>query len=658
MTSPNLSLNSSGKSRKSNQLHTSRNQVFSPRANKFARLVGAFILFLCFVSVGFAATSSVSATGVTSPSGTLWLPGQLGGHLWIADHTSGLCRLDPTAPGSATPLAINSATCNLAASSPGQPDFDSTTNFVYVPDNSSKSQGVWRLIFDPATETVVTDIRLAPTAGLGGNRPSAVAFSHYDGKLYVSFLKNGNISRIATPAGASQIVEAAGSSSDGRRVVGLAFVDWDLYLAEKDQVTRIGCATSTLCKGSCKATAIGVNVATPGALTADDTNRILYTADLTKVYRFTLATSTLDTMSSQGSLNGTNINFQNISAVGLNGSGDLFIGDDPTAGASPSQGHLWMLPAGSQPDVAGGTPPPPAGLAVSTQYAPGVTAPYGPIFLPDSTSIPGSGHMWVADHTLGFCRLDPMMPGVAGTLYGINSATCSLAAVSPGQPSFDAASNSVYFPDTSSKSQGVWRVTFDPVTETVSKPVLLAPGKGLGGNRPVGTALGTDGKLYVSFIKNGSVSRITTPSGSTQTVEAVGSSSDARRVQNLAFIGNDLYLAETAAITRIIGATSAACAGGCKAASFGVAVNVPTAITSDGADKLFVADSTSAYRYTISTATLDIYSTGGTYNGSVLTFSNISGLSLDPSGNLFIGDDPTAGAQTGQGRIWQAGPVQ
>jgi hypothetical protein len=601
-----------------------------------------------------AAPSTIAASGITSPYGSVWLPGSLGGHLWVADHALGFCRLDATAPGSAVPLAINSATCNVSAVSPGQPDFDAASNFVYVPDNSSKSQGVWRLMFDPATETVRTDIRIAPTAGLGSNRPSAVAFSHYDGKLYVSFLKNGNISRITTPNGVSQTVEPVGSSSDGARVSGLAFVDWDLYLVEKTAVTRISCATSLLCKGGCKASPIGVSIASPVALTADDANRVLYIADLSKVYRFTLGTSILDTMSSAGTLNGTNLAYQNINGLGLDAGGNLFIGDDQSAGATAGQGHIWMLAAGSTPDVSGGTPAPPAGLTVSAEYAPSVTAPYGPIFLADSSGTPGSGHMWIADHTQGFCRLDVMMPGVQGSLYGINAATCNRSAVSPGQPSFDVTTNSVYVPDNSSKSQGVWRLTFNPVTETLSKPTLLAAGKGLGGNRPVGTALGVDGKLYVSFLKNGSILRLTTPSGPAQNVESIGSSSDGRRVLNLAFVGNDLYLAETAAISRILGTTSNACTGGCKAASLGINVAVPAALTSDGVDTLFLADATSAYRYTLSTATLDVYSTGGTYNGSILGFSNISGLGLDPAGNLYVGDDPSAGAQIGQGHVWQA----
>src|SRR3954452_10515740 len=102
-----------------------------------AHVAFIFMLALLVLSATFAsaAPSSISASGVTSPSGGLWLPGGLGGHMWIADHALGFCRLDPPAPGSATPLAINSATCNLSAVSPGQSDFDPTTNYVYVPDN-------------------------------------------------------------------------------------------------------------------------------------------------------------------------------------------------------------------------------------------------------------------------------------------------------------------------------------------------------------------------------------------------------------------------------------------------------------------------------------------------------------------------------------------
>ena len=224
-----------------------------------------------------------------------------------------------------------------------------------------------------------------PPGGNSGARTQSSVSSRFQPlrwKALRQFLKNGNISRITTPNGVSQTVEPVGSSSDGARVSALAFVDWDLYLVEKTAVTRIGCATSLLCKGGCKASPIGVSIASPAALTSDDTNRVLYIADLSRVYRFTLGTGVLDTMSSAGTMNGTNLAYQNVNGLGLDANGNLYIGDDPSAGATAGQGHLWMLEAGSAPDVTGGTPAPPAGLTVSAEYAPSVTAPDGPIFYP------------------------------------------------------------------------------------------------------------------------------------------------------------------------------------------------------------------------------------------------------------------------------------
>jgi len=613
-------------------------------------------LILGLIPPAFASDGTLSASGITSPSGTLYLPGALGGHLWISDHTLGFCRLDATAQGSPTPVAINPATCNIKALSPGQAAFDAANNLVYVPDNSSKSQGVWRLRFDPTTETVTTDVLLGPNLNLGILRPASVALAN-DGKLYVSNLKNGNIARIVNPESSVQTLENVGASSDARRVVSIGLLGPDLYLTEKTGITRIAEATSTLCSGNCKAAAIGVSIADPMGLAIDTTNGILYFADLLNVYRFTLGQGTLDTYSMHGNLSGTTTAYDNVSSIGLDPSGNLMVGDDPSAGATPGQGRLWSIAAGSAPDIAGSTPPPPAGLALSTQYGTQMTAPNGVLFLPDASGVPTQGHVWVADHTNGFCRLDPMLPGQQGTLYTVNLSTCNVSAVSPGQPSFDAATNFIYVPDNASNSRGVWRLTFDPVTETVGSPVLLAPNAGLGGNRPSAASLGADGKLYVSFLKNGNISRITTPAGSTQKVEAVGGSSDGRRVLNLAFIGNDLYLAETNTVTRILGATSTACTGGCKAASLGIKIVSPTALISDGVGALFAANSSVTYRYTIGSNVLDTYTSGGSYDGATVSYKNISGLGRDPSGNVYVADDPTAGVSSFQGRVWQTPAV-
>jgi hypothetical protein len=69
----------------------------------YVNLIFTLALVLLSATFASAAPSSISASGVTSPSGPLWLPGGLGGHLWVADHALGFCRLDPTAPGPPPP---------------------------------------------------------------------------------------------------------------------------------------------------------------------------------------------------------------------------------------------------------------------------------------------------------------------------------------------------------------------------------------------------------------------------------------------------------------------------------------------------------------------------------------------------------------------------
>jgi hypothetical protein len=88
------------------------------------------------------------ASGITSPAGLLWLDGSLGGHFWVADHVAGLCRVDG-------PLGSATLThCDTTVKAVGEPAYDPVSHSVYVPDLSAKSQGVWRLTFNPTTETM------------------------------------------------------------------------------------------------------------------------------------------------------------------------------------------------------------------------------------------------------------------------------------------------------------------------------------------------------------------------------------------------------------------------------------------------------------------------------------------------------------------------
>ncbi|MBI2862969.1 MAG: hypothetical protein HYX94_00200 [Chloroflexi bacterium] len=607
----------------------------------------AMVIAIALPNIGptYAATGSLYARLITAPGGGVWM----GAHFWVADHLMGFCRLDAGADGS---FAINQSTCNTAAVSPGQPAYDAANGYVYVPDNSSKSRGVWRLVFDSSTETVGSPVPLAATARLGANRPTATALGP-DGKLYVGFIKNGDIKRLTTPTAAAQTVESVGRTSDGRGVSGMTYVGSDLYLAQGGAVTKIANAPGAT--GGSVAQATPLIATAPTAIVSDGVN-VIYVAetpvDSSSVLRYTISTNTQDIYATRGNMppSGTPTDFKFVSGLSLDSSGNLYVGDDPSDGALSIQGHLWWIAAGSAPEVegtpGGGTPAPPPAPALTdgSPYADQITAPGGGVWM--------GTHYWVADHLMGLCRVDQ---NTDGTL-DINQSTCNTAAVSPGQPSYDAANGYVYVPDNSSKSAGVWRLQFNSTTETVGNPALVAANAGLGGNRPTATALQTDGSLYVGFIKNGDVKRITTPYGVSQTVRTIGRSSDGRGISGLALLGADLYLAEGAAVTKI--AKVANVVSGATAQRTSIVATAPTAIAAGGMDALFVADTPVAVsniiRYTVSVDVQELYAKEGTTGaGATTPFKFVSGLTLDTYGNLYVGDDPSDGASSFQGHIWK-----
>ncbi len=632
-------------------------------------LAALIVMTTSFVMPVYAATGTWYASGLTAPGGQVWL----GNNLWVADHVQGFCRLDAQLSGDS---AINVSTCIPkfdiltgipiidGARSPGQPTAGPLnadgTQFVYVPDNSRQSLGVWRYTFDHVSQTITGSVLLAPTAGLGGNIPTATALGP-DGKLYIGFLKNGNILRLTTPSGTTQLVEQVGQTSDGKGVTGIAFASSTLYLAQ-----RGGFVTKIALPGGAGVKAVLTPITgapSPTAITSDGTD-VLFIADTptidSTIIRYTVSTNTQDIYATMGMFPDlTTTTFKFVSGLSLDPTGNLFIGDDPSSGVQVLQGHIWTIAAGAAPEVAGsGTPPPPPALIAGVLNASGITAPGGSAWLGDALT----GHLWTSDHVQGFCRLDNT--GAINGNFTINVNTCIPkfdpvtgipiidGAISPGQPALDPATNSVYVPDNSRQSKGVWRYTFDPATQTITSSVLLASNAGLGGNTPTATALGADGKLYVGFLKNGNIVRITTPSGASQTVEAFGGTSDGKGVTGIAFVGSDLYLAQRGGFVTRIGP-----AGG-KAVPTPINAASPTAITSDGVNVLFVADTpvlnSNIIRYTISPNSQVIYANMGLMpDGTTKPFQGVSGLSLDPAtARLFVGDDPTQGVQVLQGRIW------
>src|SRR5262245_29170418 len=149
-------------------------------------LLGALALLTVLAGTAFAATGTLYAQSLTAPAGGLWLNGSLGGHLWVSDALLGFCRVDAGAINQG-PCIGGAAIKTGAPVKPGQSAFDPARNLIYVPDLSGKTTGLWRLTFNPATETVSKTEAIATTAGIGTLRPDAAVLVPTTGELIIAF---------------------------------------------------------------------------------------------------------------------------------------------------------------------------------------------------------------------------------------------------------------------------------------------------------------------------------------------------------------------------------------------------------------------------------------------------------------------------------------
>jgi hypothetical protein len=324
-----------------------KNTTLARRGTKLSLAVAGVVAAIAAASPATAAvTGSIVASGLNSPGGTV----QLGTHQWIADHVSGFCRLDPN-PATGK-LAINTATCNTAALSPGQPAFDPATNSVYVPDNSTKGTGVYRLTFNPTTETVRTSALLGSNVIAAGAKPTATALSADGTALYVGSIRSGNIVKITNPATAlaGQVI---GRTSDGRGASGLAIANHSdgtlgssLYLAEGGGVSELDLATG----GVATLTGIVPQTVVGGKAIAWETldvvaasPDVLYVAKWAPhdfgpkvtIAQYTLSTGTgIDYSTTYTAPDGKPQPWTTVTDLTLNPAGGLFVSHDPTNGGT------------------------------------------------------------------------------------------------------------------------------------------------------------------------------------------------------------------------------------------------------------------------------------------------------------------------------------
>ena len=149
--------------------------------------------------------------------------------------------------------------------------------------------------------------------------------------------------------------------------------------------------------------------------------------------------------------------------------------------------------------------------------------------------------MWVTDASKGLCRMD-VAGGGGGA--GFTLTNCVLPATSLvgvkavlGQPAFDVATQSVYVPDMSSGSKGIWRYSFTGTTFGISTSgVNIAAAAGLGGQRPGAVVLGDDGNLYASMSATPNIVRVNAPSvGTAQTVDSIATTLSRSPARGMAF---------------------------------------------------------------------------------------------------------------------------
>jgi Fibronectin type III domain/Domain of unknown function DUF11 len=205
-------------------------------------------------------------------------------HLWVGDSNFGMCRIDPDldaviTPGTASPFNINVATCpfkiNGLSVTGGPMAFDPGTNNLYLTDEQTNSQGIFRIGYLPtgdggqgsldfnnvfamagnitgsrfsggttgctfpndSTQTLLVN-GLPQTVPLGS--PDGLALGP-DGNLWIAFKKQGAILRINNPATASatgfgtcaDFVQLVAEGTDPGGGNGIAFIGHDMWGADE-----------------------------------------------------------------------------------------------------------------------------------------------------------------------------------------------------------------------------------------------------------------------------------------------------------------------------------------------------------------------------------------------------------------------------------------
>jgi hypothetical protein len=331
----------------------------------------------------------LNGSGTTTPQGGIWLPGALGGHLWVSDTADAFCRMDlnpapgpsnpPTASGA--PFTLNVSTCNVFVTKPGQPAYDPVaqpdgTHFVYLPDGiaGAKSIGLGRVTFDPngtvcgAPETVCNPMIVAPGTGLDGQSAHAAAIDPATGAVYVGFLNRTTlapteIARVRNPSSPTPTVEFIANTPRHKPIFNLAFIGPDLYVGNNGGLDIV--LSANLCvPGACTTNQL-LNIRGPHGMVSDGVDKIYMASPAipvgcppicpapgtlnTPVQVYSVSTGDLFTFSSQaGFLDNSLGRYDVIQALILDPTGNLMVADDPSAAGAPFNGRIFKVPSTDQ----------------------------------------------------------------------------------------------------------------------------------------------------------------------------------------------------------------------------------------------------------------------------------------------------------------------
>jgi hypothetical protein len=292
----------------------------------------------------------------------------VGTNLWVGDAAQGFRHYIPIDPNNADPIntgqwtfdinsnfSIGGGSCFLFCSV-GQVAQDGNARVYIAVYDHAKGQpfapaggGVYMLPFlgDFTFGAFEGLVPVASGLGLSGDQPTALALGP-DGKLYVGFLKSGNIKRVTNPSTfnptpQTQTVESVGSTPNGRSMRAMAFLGPDLYIATDQGLAMVrNVANCINNQGGC-GNAVTVQDGHVGTahvgLTSDGASRLYFSAAGT-VFRFTPATNSVVTVSA-----GFLFVDGHTNTLSLDAFGNLWVGDDPTDGALNFSGRLWRIPA-------------------------------------------------------------------------------------------------------------------------------------------------------------------------------------------------------------------------------------------------------------------------------------------------------------------------